>query len=155
VFPHRVLRHKKENLKKCSLSGLEERKDFKFYRYPRDEFIDLSNYFVLSLGAPLLTREDSSKGLMLVDGTWRYAEKMLKFLKQGQSLAERSLPAGFVTAYPRKQDDCPDPSAGLASIEAFYVAFKILGYDTEGLLKHYYFADEFLKRNQKAFETYL
>ena len=59
MFPHRILRHKKENLKKCSLSGLENRDDFEFYRYPRNEFIDLSNYFVLSLGAPLLTKEDS------------------------------------------------------------------------------------------------
>jgi len=40
-----------------------------------------------------------------------------------------------------------DPTNGLASIEALYVAYHILGRPTEGLLDHYRWANEFLDSN--------
>ncbi|NCF70868.1 MAG: DUF367 domain-containing protein [Chlamydiales bacterium] len=152
--PYKVLRHRKENLKKCSLTGLETREDFEFYAYPRKGSIDLSGYFILSLDGSILTRKDADKGVMLVDSTWRYSEKMLDFLLKGQIVEQRRLPADFVTAYPRRQDDCVDPSAGLASIEALYITCGILGRDTKGLLDHYYFAEAFLELNREAFKKY-
>lgn len=79
--PTSILRHRKENLKKCSLRGLESREDMSFYTYPWNcPKPDLSNYVVLAVDGKELSREDSDKGIFLVDGTWRYAEKMLPTL---------------------------------------------------------------------------
>ena len=139
--PTIILRHKRENLKKCSLRGLEDREDMIFLTYPIKILPDLSNYCVLTLDAPPLTQEEAHLGLFLIDGTWRYAEKMAKILPA--SYRARSLPSHFRTAYPRQQLDCPDPQRGLASVEALYLAYSILGRSTEGLLDHYYWKDFF------------
>lgn len=145
--PTVVLRHKKENLKKCSLTGLESRKDFNFFTYPKQSVPDLTGYIVLSFDGPLLTRDDAGKGLFILDGTWRYAEKMAKSVPSIESMEKRSLPTGFRTAYPRRQDDCSDVERGLSSIEAIYIAYSILGYDTTGLLDRYHWKDAFLANN--------
>lgn len=149
LLPTVVLRHRKENLKKCSLTGLEIRDDFRFFTYPKDTLPDLSNYVMLAMDAPPLTKEDASYGLFVLDSTWKYAEKMANFVESscGQ-LSCRSLPATFRTAYPRKQEDCSDPERGLASIEAIFIAYTILGRDTTGLLDLYYWSESFLEKNQ-------
>jgi pre-rRNA-processing protein TSR3 len=142
--PTLILRHRRENLKKCSLRGLETRNDLQFYSYPLKRHLpDLTNYVVLTLGAAPLAREDADKGLFLIDGTWRYAEKMLHSLPM--TFEVRSLPKGVKTAYPRRQEDCSDPTQGLASCEALYLAYEILGRDPTGLLDHYHWKEEFLK----------
>jgi pre-rRNA-processing protein TSR3 len=146
--PTVVLRHRRENLKKCSLSGLESRADFKFYAYPHPELPDLTGYILLTLDAPPLTRDDASHGIFLLDATWRYAEKMLQFAVQIPGLIPRSIPSVFRTAYPRRQDDCHDPDRGLASIEALYVAYVLLGRDPSHLLENYYWRDQFLDKNK-------
>lgn len=104
---------------------------------------NLSSYVILTLDGPALTQEDSEFGLFLIDGTWRYAQKMLKVLPAG--FRARSLPQIAPTAYPRCQEDCPDPSRGLASVEALYLAYQILQRDPTGLLDHYYWRDSFLQ----------
>jgi hypothetical protein len=43
-----------------------------------------------------------------------------------------------------------DPDNGLASIEALYLAYHILGRPTAGLLDHYHWADAFLEANGLA-----
>ncbi len=145
--PTFILRHRKENLKKCSLHGLEERADFCFFTYPIAELPDLSHYLILSLDGVPLSKEDGNKGIFLLDGTWRYAAKMAHAHFKDKSCM-RTLPGHFQTAYPRVQKDCPDPLRGLASIEALYIAYSILGRDTTGLLDHYYWKDLFLSKNQ-------
>ena len=142
-----VLRHRKENLKKCSLRNLESRQDFIFFRYPLVDLPELKNYIMLDLNAPILSPEDANFGLLIIDGTWRYAEKMTKFVEQRVQLMKRSLPSDLRTAYPRVQGDCPDPERGLASIEAVYAAYHLLGRDTKGLLDHYYWKEDFLNKN--------
>ncbi len=144
-----ILRHRKENLKKCSLSGLEKREDMLFIRYPTDQLPDLSSCVQLSLNAPPLTVNDREMGLFLVDATWRYAEKMDTFVSSRQQVQKRSLPGEWKTAYPRKQEDCPDPACGLASVEALFAAYHILGLPTEGLMDHYYWKDQFFYKNEK------
>lgn len=144
--PTTILRHRRENLKKCSLRGLEGRKDIHFFTYPKDALPDLSGYVVLTFDAPELSQEDAGRGLFLIDGTWKYAEKMAKIVPH-ERLIPRSLPSSLRTAYPRRQDDCPDPDRGLASVEALYAAYHILGRDTTGLLDHYYWKDRFLELN--------
>jgi pre-rRNA-processing protein TSR3 len=140
-----ILRHSRENLKKCSLSGLEKRNNFRFFTYPKDALPDLSSHILLKVGAPPLTREDGDKGLFLIDGTWRLAaimEKQLPVLMEA-----RSLPNHFRTAYPRRQTECPDPEAGLSSLEALYIAFFILGWPREDLLDNYYWKELFFQKN--------
>lgn len=147
-FPQTViLRHRKENLKKCSLRGLESRDDFVFYTYPSSDFPMFSDYIMLSIDGEPLSPSDSDKGLLILDATWRYAEKMCKFVESKQNWVKRSIPAHWRTAYPRVQNDCPNPDQGLASIEAIYVAYKLLGRDTSGLLDTYHWRDVFLARN--------
>jgi pre-rRNA-processing protein TSR3 len=143
--PTIILRHNRENLKKCSLKGLEKRDDFIFLTYPKSPLPNLSNYCVLTLDAPPLTRDDAHLGIFLIDGTWRHAQTMSKIVPKG--LIERSLPSHIRTAYPRRQDDCPDPERGLASIEALYISYLILGRKPDGLLDQYYWKDQFHKTN--------
>lgn len=136
-----IIRHRRENLKKCSLRGLEKRDDLAFYTYPIHTLPDLTGFILLKVGAPPLTKEDADKGLLLIDGTWRLAEVMTKQLPW--KLEARSLPAHFKTAYPRE----PNPEQGLASVEALYIAHHLLGWSTEGLLDGYYWKNAFLEMN--------
>jgi len=144
-----ILRHRKENLKKCSLRGLEKRDDFSFYTYPKKFPEDLNGFFILTIDAPPITHEDRGKGLLLIDGTWNLANKMLANLPKYPGIEERSIPSGFITAYPRVQTGCSDPARGLASVEALYIAFVILGYRVDDLFDNYHFGNEFLKLNEK------
>lgn len=147
-IPTIILRHRKERLAKCSLRGLEERDDLHFFKFPNESPGDLSGYVILGLDGEPLSPADASVGLCLVDGTWRYAQRMLNHLIRNQSgLAYRTLPRGFHTAYPRRQSHCPEPEAGLASVEALFIAFHILGKSTTGLLDNYHWRDEFLELN--------
>ncbi len=151
-LPTIIWRHKKENLKKCSLRGLEKRSDLVFLSYPKDPLPSLENYLILTINEnenekiPILSSKDQNLGLFLIDATWRYAAVMEKKLPL-QNLQKRSLPADFKTAYPRKQTDCPDSKRGLASIEALFLAHLILNKKTDGLLDHYYWKEAFLKLN--------
>jgi pre-rRNA-processing protein TSR3 len=149
-LPTIILRHRKENLKKCSLSGLEGHPALRFYRYP-DQMASLpplDRYLILDITAPVLSEKDSDAGLLLVDGTWKYAQKMLKALPL---LQKRSLPHHFLTAYPRKQTGCEDPERGLASVEALYIAHLLTKRSTESLLDHYHWKEEFLRNFETNF----
>jgi pre-rRNA-processing protein TSR3 len=142
--PTIILRHRRENLKKCSLSGLEGQAGLQFLIYPKDPLPELSAYVLLELGADPLTEKDRDRGIFLIDATWRLAERIKK---QCPPMQTRSLPASFCTAYPRRQTDCQDPEKGLASIEALYLAHLILGRDVAGLLDGYHWKNEFLRLN--------
>jgi pre-rRNA-processing protein TSR3 len=146
--PTIVIRHRLENLKKCSLRGLETRPDFIFFTYPYQTLPNLQNYIILTLHAPPLTLEDAHHGLLILDATWRYAAKMIKPLELQPQFLYRSLPAHYRTAYPRRQHDCPDPERGLASIEAIYLSYQLLQRETKGLLDNYYWKEQFLRINQ-------
>ena len=143
-----ILRHRRENLKKCSLRGLESRVDMDFLTYPVDPIPFIENGILLSLDGPLLTKEDQAP-LFLIDGTWKYASVMESQLPNREKWIRRSLPHHFKTAYPRKQTLCTDPERGLASVEALFIAYHILGYDTSNILDGYYWKDEFLSLNSE------
>ncbi len=146
-LPTVILRHRKENLKKCSLRGLESEENFHFLRYPTQVLPDLQHYLLLTMGAPVLSREDAHLGIFLIDATWRYASQMENNISLPESLAHRSLPTHYQTAYPRYQTGCPVPEQGLASIEALYLAFHLTGRPVEGLLDRYHWKEEFLRKN--------
>ncbi len=140
-----ILRHRRENLKKCSLRGLETLPDLSFYTYPVDQLPDYSTFLLLKVGAPPLEKKDAERGLFLIDGTWRLAQVMEKHLPW--KMEARSLPGHYRTAYPRRQTDCPDPDSGLASVEALYIAHLLLGRSTEKLLDAYHWKKLFLEIN--------
>ncbi len=152
-LPTIILRHKKENLKKCSLRGLETREDMLFLKYPRESLPTLSGYIHLSLDAPPLSHADKDKGLLLLDSTWRYEKGMRKLVPE--YVEKRSIPPSFITAYPRKQTDCIEPDKGLASVEALFLAYLLSGKDTTGLLDLYYWKDLFFEKNKDALHSYL
>ncbi len=143
-LPTIIYRHRKENLRKCTLSGLESREDMRFFSYPEESLPEMDSYVLLKVGAKTLSEEDANSGIFLIDGTWKYAEAIEK---QSPKMIARSLPSGFKTAYPRKQTLCPEPEYGLASVEALYLAYLISGRETKGLLDCYYWKDEFLRIN--------
>ena len=149
-----VLRHCKENLKKCSLLGLEKDPNFHFFTYPKSIPEQLEKTVLLTLDAPPLSAEDAFYDLFLIDGTWRYAATMEKVvLEKNPKLIKRTLPPVF-TAYPRKQTECSDPERGLASIEALYLAHMITQRPFEHLLDRYYWKEAFLRNCDAYFKEH-
>lgn len=108
----------------------------------------MEGYVLLDLEAPPLSKKDCARGLFILDATWRHAEKMMRQVPNPELMIRRSIPSHFVTAYPRRQDDCIDPERGLASIEAIYIAYHLLERETSGLLDQYYWKDKFFELNR-------
>jgi pre-rRNA-processing protein TSR3 len=138
-----IVRHPKENAKKCSVLPLKGRADIQFLSYPVKESPSLEGYLRLAADGAALSIADASCGLLLLDGSWRAADKMVgHFL----DVPPRSL-GGWKTAYPRASKLGTDPDNGLASIEALYIAYHVLGRSTKGLLDRYRWAEQFLEIN--------
>jgi pre-rRNA-processing protein TSR3 len=147
TFPITVIvRHPRENPRKCSVWPLRDRKDLLFLKHPVARPPDLRGYVRLAAEGPELSAADAECGILLLDGSWRWAEVMNRdFLE----VPPRSL-SGFRTAYPRVSKQGTDPDNGLASVEALFLAYHVLGRPGEGLLAHYRWADEFLRLNGLA-----
>lgn len=141
--PTVIIRHPKENPRKCSVLPLRGRGDVLFFSHPVRERPDLSGYVRLAAEGPPLTEADAGAGILLLDGSWRRAGSMERAFAD---VPPRSL-AGWKTAYPRVSKRGTDPDNGLASVEALYLAYHLLGRPTAGLLDHYRWAKEFLAAN--------
>jgi pre-rRNA-processing protein TSR3 len=141
--PTIIVRHPKERVEKCSVWPLRGRNDLIFVSWPVQRPLDLSNYVRLDPEGPALTEADRERGLLILDGSWRWARRMARDF---QGVPARSL-HGYRTAYPRVSKWFADPEHGLATVEALYIAYKILGRPTEGLLDHYHWREEFLRLN--------
>ena len=142
--------HRRENRKKCSVEPLRARDGFVFWTYPDDGPESLDGYVRLGIGGPLLSEADRDHGLLVIDGTWRLAERMEK---KYAHLPIRSLPP-CQTAYPRVSKIFDDPTAGLATIEAIYLAYRLLGRDTSALLDDYRWRDGFLQMNAEVLRSH-
>src|SRR5262245_37678451 len=138
-----IVRHPKENPKKCSVLPLRERPDVVLLRHPVADRPPLDGYVRLAAAGPGLTAADAGCGLLLLDGSWRWAGAMTRDF---EDVPPRSL-RGWRTAYPRVSKLGTDPDNGLASVEALFVAYHLLGRPTDGLLDHYRWAEEFLRAN--------
>jgi pre-rRNA-processing protein TSR3 len=141
--PTIIVRHPKENPRKCSVLPLRGRPDLIFLTYPVANVPPLDGYVRLADEGPELSAADAGSGLLLLDGSWNWARKMTRTFA---AMPPRSL-HGYQTAYPRVSKQGTDPGPGLATVEALFLAYHILGRATEGLLDHYHWAEEFLKRN--------
>lgn len=147
MIPTVVIRHPKERMSKCSLRPLHGRENITFHKAKEGFQFDATNYTLLCVDAPILSEADAERPLLLLDSTWRLLPKLESHL-YGEPI-RRSLPPAK-TAYPRitKMDDHEDPDAGLASVEALYLAQKLLGYDEPSLLNGYHWREDFLKNLQ-------
>ena len=140
--PTTVIRHPKERISKCSLRFLHDRPEMTFLRgKPGMEFV-ATGFLLLAVDAPALSLEDAGRPLLLLDSTWRWLAQ-LEACVVGEPI-RRSIPGGLRTAYPRVSKVFDDPAGGLASIEALYVARKLLGDDDPQLLDGYHWQDDFL-----------
>ena len=141
--PTVIVRHSHENPKKCSVLPLKGRPDLLFLNYPVTRRPDLAGYVRLAAEGPELSAADADSGLLLLDGSWRWAAAMTRDF---EDVPPRSL-CGWKTAYPRVSKQGTDPGNGLASVEALYIAYATLGRPTTGLLDHYRWAEAFLRLN--------
>jgi pre-rRNA-processing protein TSR3 len=141
--PTIIVVHPRERRSKCTVEPLRGRDGFIFWTFPEPGPEPLDGYVRLGIGGPLLSTDDADRGLLVLDGTWRLADRMEKFFRD---LPLRSLPR-LQTAYPRVSRLYPDPQGGLATIEAVYTAYRLIGRPCGGLLDRYHWAAEFLARN--------
>jgi len=145
-----IVVHPKEKRSKCSVEPFRGQDGFVFWKYPHRGEIALDNYVRLAIDAPLLSPADADKGLLILDGTWRLAGKMEE---QYEDVAQRGL-ANWETAYPRKSKLFEDPVEGLATVEALFAAYAQMGRSTEGILKDYYWGEQFLELNAELIASY-
>ena len=138
--------HPREKRSKCTLEPLRGRPGFVFWTFPKLGPQSLEGYVRLGLDGPLLGPDDAEQGMLVLDGTWRLAERMER---QFSTVPSRRLPE-WKTAYPRISKLFDDPSQGLATIEALFVAFHVMGRDTTGLLDGYRWREEFLQSNAES-----
>jgi pre-rRNA-processing protein TSR3 len=138
-----IIRNPRENPRKCSVLPLKDRQDLVFLEYPVTQPLELDGYIRLAAEGQALSWRDAPCGLLLLDGSWRWAKVMNRdFLEQPPRALQ-----GYQTAYPRRSKRGTDPEHGLASVEALFLAYHILGRPTAGLLDHYHWAEEFLRLN--------
>ncbi|MCB9877559.1 MAG: hypothetical protein H6835_08165 [Planctomycetes bacterium] len=143
VVPTTVIRHPKERIAKCSLRFLHERPEMTFLRAKPTLQFDATGFVLLAVDAAPLSLADQGRPLLLLDSTWRWLPQVAACVT-GEPV-RRSIPGDLVTAYPRVSKVFDDPTGGLASIEALYVARKLLGDDDPSLLDGYHWRDEFLR----------
>jgi pre-rRNA-processing protein TSR3 len=141
-----IVRHSHENPRKCSVLPLRGRAGLVFLNYPVRNRSPLQGYVRLAADGPPLSVADAAAGLLLLDGSWRWAASMTRDFRD---VPPRAL-HGYRTAYPRTSKRGTDPDNGLASVEALFVAYHLLGRDTTGLLEHYRWGEEFLRSNGLA-----
>jgi pre-rRNA-processing protein TSR3 len=142
--PTIVVVHRKERREKCSVEPLRGRADFRFRRYAPNLTFPTGGYVRLATSGPLLSDADRNCGLLILDATWRLAASMERDFA---TIPPRALPA-WRTAYPRVSKLTRDPEHGLATVEAVYIAYLILGRDASGLLDAYPWRDDFFGRNR-------
>jgi pre-rRNA-processing protein TSR3 len=137
-----ILRHPRERKSKCSLEPLRGRPDLRFLTCRPGLQLPADGFVLLEIGAPVLTPSEAGFPLLLLDSTWRLLPKLQHALTGKPR--RRSLPLNVQTAYPRQSKLSPDPAAGLASVEALFLARRLQGRSTSGLLEAYPWREAFL-----------
>jgi pre-rRNA-processing protein TSR3 len=139
-----IVVHPKERRSKCTILPLRGRPGLRFARSTSLAATGpIDQYVRLDVKGPPLSAADANRGLLLLDGTWRWVEDLATPFGH---LETRSI-AGVLTAYPRGAAIGELPEGGLATIEALYAAYQIVGRSTEGLLDTYHWAGQFLQLN--------
>lgn len=151
-----VLVDKKENPRKCTIQVHKNREDFhlRYFSLPKPVPAFTADCLLHVEGEDLSTMDRSNlKSLALIDCTWRKVAPALQSVAKPLPKLVR-IPEGFVTAYPRKNKKGEDPSSGLATIEALFIAAAFLGIWDETLLEKYYFGKDFITLNEPSWKKY-
>lgn len=154
---YEVLVDRAETPNKCTILPLADRGDFEILRFePNQRLKPLTgDLFLHPEGVPLDLLDDGPAvaKISAVDCTWR---KLTRFVKRIDGPLPRlgRIPDGFVTAYPRRNKKDEDPEAGLATIEALFIAAAFAGTWDESLFARYHFGSRFLELNRATFERY-
>lgn len=144
-----ILRDPRESARKCSLTPLRGTAGLHFVEYRPDRRLDAGGRILLSPQGRVLTPADAGRDLLLVDCSWRRVATLLRAVDG--PLIRRSLPP-LRTAYPRRSRSFPDPSQGLASVEALVAALALVGNPRPELLAEYRWAAPFLAANREFFD---
>jgi pre-rRNA-processing protein TSR3 len=146
-----------EKANKCTIVPLAHREDFRLLKVGREVLGPLRSPIFLHPEGECLSQIDLSifksspvQGIACIDCVWRRLDGLLKRI-EGPMPTRARIPDGILTAYPRHSIFDTDPSGGLATIEAIFVAACMLGHFDLSLLSEYYFGLEFLKINQPRF----
>lgn len=139
-----VIRHRKERISKCSLRFLHDRPEMTFCKSRPGFRFDATGFTLLAVDAPPLSPADAERPLLLLDSSWRWLPQLEQCLDGAP--VRRSIPGAVRTAYPRQSRVFADPDGGLASIEALYLARRLLGDDDIALLDGYHWKAAFLQQ---------
>lgn len=143
-----------ESANRCTIAPLADRPDFHIIQVKRSEGQPLGPF-----QSPILLHPDGEcvtkfatpvSGIATIDCVWKRLPTLLNRLAAPLPQLAR-IPAGFVTAYPRHNKHGEDPDAGLATIEAIFVAAALLGNWDVTLLSRYYFGQRFVELNAARF----
>ena len=145
-----IIVRRRENRSKCTIQPLLGTPGLDFLHYPLRQKPNVSRYLLLAPSAPPLTTVDACRPLLLLDASWRYSVTMRKAI---EPIEARSIPCGWQTAYPRRSKIHTDPDTGLATVEALFAAFCVLGRRDDSLLRHYPWRDAFLALNRDLVAT--
>lgn len=137
-----VIRHYKERISKCSLRHLHGRPEITFLKARPGFGFDATGFTLLAVDGAELSAADAGRPLLLLDSTWRWLPQLSACVRGAP--VRRSLPRWAKTAYPRSSKLWDDPEAGLASVEALYLARRLLGDDDPSLLDGYHWKQQFL-----------
>lgn len=153
---YEILMDKKENPRKCTILPQKTRPDFKIRYFSGGKKIPaFEAHCLLHIDGECLSemKPEGISSLGLIDCTWRKVAGCLQRLEKPLPRLVR-IPDGFETAYPRRNAEGKDPEAGLATIEALFIAAAFLGFWDETLLEKYYFKQDFLERNLPQWKKY-
>jgi pre-rRNA-processing protein TSR3 len=147
---YEILMDKRENPRKCTIHPLKQRPDFRLRYFSGNRPIPaFSADCLLHVNGEDLSQipAGSFRSLGLIDCTWKKVPGVLQRLEKPLPRLV-SFPAGFATAYPRRNQEGLDPGEGLATIEPLFIASAFLGFWDETLLEKYYFKQDFLTSNE-------
>jgi pre-rRNA-processing protein TSR3 len=141
-----ILRDPHEAAAKCTLTPLRGLAGVRFVEHRGDLRLPCAGRVLLHPDGDELSELDRGRDLLLLDCSWRRLPRLLRAL-EGAPIPRRLPP--FVSAYPRRSKTFPDPAAGLASVEALYLATRILGAARPELLRGYRWREAFLGANRE------
>jgi pre-rRNA-processing protein TSR3 len=144
-----------ETANKCTIAPLSDRSDFHLFRVAGSGiFGPLRSSVLLHHEGLCLSKVRESigavQGVASIDCVWRRLDDLMRRIEGPLPVLVR-IPDGFETAYPRRNKKDLDPTGGLATIEAIFVAAAILGNWDVSLLSKYYFGRQFIELNKNRF----
>ena len=155
-----ILMDRFENPRKCTILPQKERPDFhiRYFRGQAPIAAFQSQYLLHVEGDDLATiknhlAKEAASSIALIDCNWRKVQGALARVMPPMPKLVK-IPDGFQTAYPRRNKEGKDPEAGLATIEALFIAAAFFGHWDESLLDKYHFKNDFLRINEAQWSKY-